>query len=98
MREQIRDLKILPSFSGGLAFWAWQSPNESKDKQNVMKCPDLSIPITFHSGIGIVVNATCAEYFEPVDPCSGISCQDRVRTDSTVIFGFYMSTAKMNRH
>ena len=41
-----------------------------------MKCPDLSIPITFHSGIGIVVNATCAEYFEPVDPCSGISCQD----------------------
>ena len=41
-----------------------------------MKCPDLSIPITFHSGIGIVVNATCAEYFEPIDPCFGISCQE----------------------
>ena len=62
--------------SGGLAFWAWQSPNESKGKQNLMKCPDLSIPITFHSGIGIVVNATCAEYFEPIDPCSGISCKE----------------------
>ena len=44
--------------------------------QSLTKCPDLSIPFLFHIGVDLNINATCAEYFEPVDHCSGIECKE----------------------
>ena len=42
-------------------------------KQSLMKCPDLSIPISFY-GIDDF-NATCSEYLEPGDPCFEVKCK-----------------------
>ena len=47
--------------------------------QSLTKCPDLSIPFLFTgyiTGVDLNINATCAEYFEPVDHCSGIECNE----------------------
>ena len=55
----------------------------SKAKQGLMKCPDLSNTIIVEKMIVygkleiiLEVNATCAEYFEFIDPCIGVICRD----------------------
>ena len=42
-----------------------------------MKCPDLSIPISWGSHGDAIddFNATCTEYLEPGDPCFDVKCK-----------------------
>ena len=53
---------------------------ESTWKQSLTGCPDVSIPVYFEStndiGTGFELNVTCSEYFESVDSCSEIKCNE----------------------
>ena len=74
--------------SSSFSSWAEQNwedgenMEQSKAKQSLMRCPDLSKTLIFEKFIDwkmqvvLEVNATCIEYFELTDPCIGITCNE----------------------